>query len=208
MSSLKGWKEFCDWRRKNELSSEVDNMTQLNFCAARFKMSKAYRGIDFASDEYSENTNTVLIYNALLGVLLAFSSLELLYEYYKPNESLTSLCVDWRINNKELADELRSFFDADQVFDLEDLDFLNIKHLEGKKLIQNLKSFFAQENDNIMFVITAIRHLFVHGKLAANTTGCKLMLKRKVFPKIIDRLHEEVETRFKLHVLNPFGIIV
>ena len=208
MSSIKGWKEFCDWRRVQDLSSQADKMTLLNFCAARFKMSKAYRGIDFASDEYSENTNTVLIYNALLGVLFAFSSLELLYKYYKPSESLASLCVDWMIEDKELADELRSFFDADQVFDLDDLDFLNIKHLDAKKLIQNLKSFFAQENDNIMFVITAIRHLFVHGKLAANTTGCELMLKRKVFPKIIDRLHEEVETRFFLHVLNPFGIIV
>jgi len=150
MSYPEGWSTFCQWRQENpEISlPEKLNLSEINRFAARFRLAQSYEGINLK--DYPESS--VEAYGSLFGVFLAYSALEQLYKALgKPNRIIAD---EWAINELKIANKLRRSKRL--------LIFIHDK-LDSHKLKDKVIKFQEKENNNILVIAQAMRHLVAHG---------------------------------------------
>ena len=150
MSYPQGWDTFCQWRQENpEIPlPETLNLSEINRFAARFRLAQSYEGINLK--DYPELA--IEAYGSLFGVFLAYSALEQLYKAVgKPNKIIAD---EWAINEPKIANKLRRSKRL--------LIFIHDK-LYPSKLKNKVIQFQDKENNNILVIAQAMRHLVAHG---------------------------------------------
>jgi len=164
---MKGKNLPC-WKKFNEYLKQEQNIEVFGFeCKegdisrinARYRLSKSFKKVEL--DGFSNTT--VSAYSAIMKVFLVYSVFE---NYLKciygnnnniPYEKGILILKDYRhISNDILRlDKKRTFYELMK-------KFVNDSHK------RQIDKFYNEEEHNIVYLISSIRHAFVHGKLSAN----------------------------------------
>lgn len=160
MANPSHWKVFCKWRREHEALGlpEHISLSDLNRFAARYRLARAFNGIDATG--YAKDT--LASYGAVMRTFLAYSALEQFHKAVNPTVGKQHLTQRWAGMATGPAENLR---DADEI-----IQFL-IKTVGHDKLRAKLIAFKSGETDNCLIVATALRHAVAHGFMSVHPDG-------------------------------------
>jgi len=162
--NLPCWKKFIQHLKNNKTTKDFDfickdgDISRIN---ARFRLAKSFEKIELS--EYSEKN--VLAYSAIMKLFLVYSVFENYVQciYGKKNGSIVYekgifILKDNEQISKEILniDKNKSFYE------------LIKKFLDRKRQKEEIDKFYQNEEHNIVYLISSIRHTFVHGKLTPN----------------------------------------
>jgi hypothetical protein len=201
--AFKNWGEFL--REK-----EISNTPTLNRFAARYKLSRKYRGIDASIGE-----KTLRGYSKLFHVFLAYSAFDSLNhgveELASRKEIPMSVDIQFDLHNYPMIDDAL----ADDIRKIKNIDAILLEYADNDKRVARLKAFFGHDYtdtelampklvrakneitlpNNLLVVASAMRNLVAHGNLSA--TGASAITKKNC--ETIERLAKLVEDEtFKL----------
>ncbi len=194
MSNPSYWKVFCQWRRDNEpldLPEDI-SLSELNRFAARYRLARAFNGID--ADGYA--SDTIDAYGAVLKVFLAYSALEQFHKAVKPinpRQHLSERWADWAVSP---AVSLR---ESDAI-----IQFL-IKTVSHQKLKEKLIAFQQGKHDNVLIVATALRHAVAHGFMSVHPEGTAPKVS-KIFCQQLSRMLLSISDRSFVDLLESLSI--
>lgn len=159
----------------------------VNRFAARYRLAKSFRGLKLQG--YS--SNTAKGYDALLGVLLAYSAFELFREAIG-------------VRQADLAALLHKY-DAEawsrriRAADLDDRFYRFIYERVNQPHRDQLDSYFRDDPCNISYLASAIRHIFAHGSLTPNANQAEptavLEVCRVLYEAMMTIMNREFEER-------------
>ena len=152
-----------------------DNQGDINRFAARFRAANKFRGI--VLEGYREDTANG--YSALCQVMFTWSAFETFEKIAKLNRSDISEELE-HFGAIEVLNQIR-VIDKDNKFYQFIYERVNDRH---KK---ELDSYFNQDSCNIIYLASAIRHIFAHGWLSPHANQAD--------PKVVDRI---------CHILSQF----
>lgn len=201
--AFKRWGQFL--REKN-----ISNTPTLNRFAARYKLSRKYKGIDASIGE-----KTLRGYSKLFHVFLAHSAFDSLNlgveELANRKESPMFVDIEFDLHNYPMIDDVL----ADEIRKIKNIDEILLEYADNDKRVAKLKAFFGhaltdaelmntrlvramnetQVPNNLLVVASAMRNVVAHGNLSA--TGASAITKKNC--ETIERLAKHVEDEtFKL----------
>lgn len=194
MANPSYWKVFCQWRRENEplhLPERISN-TELNRFAARYRLARAFNGID--ADGYAKDT--IEAYGALLKVFLAYSALEQFHKAVKPVNPRQRLHDRWASLAVSPAASLR---ESDAI-----LQFL-IKTVRHDRLRDRLIDFQRGNHDNVLIVAMALRHAVAHGFMSVHPEGTSPRVS-KTFCQQLSRMLLSISDQAFIELLESLSI--
>lgn len=171
---LSMWRHYpTDWSKYEGkhlgyfIPPQFMNPTETYRFGARYRAAKAYKGSKFAG--YSSG-DTAKGYTALVALMLAFSAFEYFYKEV--------LNLDVPGMTKLLNDEHKSFIvDRETDFDVfiktadAELLFKTIRRHLNKAHQISIDKMLSETETNLIRVLAAIRHAFIHGHLTPNIKG-------------------------------------
>ncbi len=149
------------------LSADFPRYALVNRFGARFRAARAYRGSTF---EGYASGDTATGYNALVALILAFSAFEYLYKVVLGLNVPDMLSLLEAEHGTTVTDAKAEFAvigkseDALQLFD--DLR----PHLDNRHQA-SINDVLSGRGVNLIRILAAIRHAFVHGHLTPNMGG-------------------------------------
>ena len=194
MSNPSYWKIFCQWRRDNEPLNLPENISlaELNRFAARYRLARAFNGIDatgYAND-------TIEAYGAVLKVFLSYSALEQFHKAVKPSRPRQHLSERWAAWATSPAVSLR---ESDAI-----IQFL-IKTVSNERLREKLIAFQRGKHDNVLVVATALRHAVAHGFMSVHPEGTSAKVS-KIFCQQISRMLLSISDRSFIDLLESLAV--
>ena len=192
MSNPSYWKVFCQWQRDNTVAlPEHISLSELNRFAARYRLARAFNGID--ADGYADDT--VDAYGALLKVFLAYSALEQFHKAVpaRPKQHLSERWADWATSP---AASLR---ESDAI-----IQFL-IKTVRNERLRDKLIAFQHGKHSNVLIVATALRHAVAHGFMSVHPEGTSPKVS-KIFCQQMSRMLLSISDRAFIDLLESLSI--
>lgn len=194
MSNPSYWKIFCRWCRDNEPVRLPENvsLSELNRFAARYRLARAFNGID--ADGYADDT--IDAYGAVLKVFLAYSALEQFHKAVKPIKPKQHLSERWADWATSPAVSLR---ESDAI-----LQFL-IRTVSNEQLRDKLIAFQRGKHDNVLIVATALRHAVAHGFMSVHPEGTPAKVSR-VFCEQLSRMLLSISDRSFVDLLESLSI--
>ena len=189
MNYLQGWGTFCQWKRENpEIPlPETLNLSEINRFAARFRLAQSYEGINLK--DYPESS--IEAYGSLFGVFLAYSALEQLYKAVgKPNNVIAD---EWAIKEPKIANKLRKSKRL--------LIFIHEK-LDSRRLKDKIIKFQEKENDNILVIAQAMRHLVAHGIMTIHAGRIKPQTTINFCNSVKQCVNDKSQICFTEYILN------
>ena len=190
--AFRKWGEFL-----NKL--EIGNTPTLNRFAARYKLSRKFRGIDA-----NLAASTLRGYSNIFHVFLAHSAFDALVkgatELRERNAKALFVDVGFDKNNYPMFDDKL----ADEVRNIKGLAEVLIEYADNEKRIVRLKEFFdvpytkeecsnekiakarneISEERNLLVVASAIRNVVAHGQLSATGANAVTMKNAATFEKL------------------------
>lgn len=159
----KEWKEYCKTVGHVDPSDFgfTDRQGDINRFAARYRAANQFRGITL--DGYAEDTARG--YGALFKVMLTWSA-------YETFEEIAEL------NRQEIGKQLEYYgaigiLNQIKLVDNEDRFYKFIYQRVNNKHKAELDNYFNQDPCNILYLASAIRHIFAHGWLSPNANSAK-----------------------------------
>ena len=194
MSNPSYWKVFCQWCRDNEPLNLPENisLSELNRFAARYRLARAFNGID--ADGYAEDTTDA--YGAVLKVFLAYSALEQFHKAVKPTKPRQHLSERWAECAVSPAVSLR---ESEAI-----IQFL-IKTVSHNKLRDQLIAFQQGKHDNVLIVATALRHAVAHGFMSVHPEGTSARVS-KIFCQQLSRMLLSISNQSFINLLKSLSI--
>lgn len=194
MSNPSYWKVFCQWQRDHEPVAlpEHISLSELNRFAARYRLARAFNGID--ADGYADDT--VDAYGAVLKVFLAYSALEQFHKAVEPANPRQHLSERWASWATSPAVSLR---ESDAI-----IQFL-IKTVSNERLKEKLIAFQRGKHDNVLIVATALRHAVAHGFMSVHPEGTSARVS-KVFCQQMSRLLLSISDRAFVDLLEFLSV--
>lgn len=194
MSNPSYWKVFCQWRRDNEPVTLPENisLSELNRFAARYRLARAFNGID--ADGYADDT--IDAYGAVLKVFLAYSALEQFHKAVKPvrpKQHLSERWADWATSPAVSLRESEAI-----------IQFL-IKTVSSERLRDKLIAFQRGKHDNVLIVATALRNSVAHGFMSVHPEGTSARVS-KVFCQQMSRMLLSISDRAFVDLLESLSI--
>lgn len=188
------WKMFCQWRRENEplnLPERISN-TELNRFAARYRLARAFNGID--ADGYAKDT--IDAYGALLKVFLAYSALEQFHKAVKPTRPKQRIHDRWESLAVSPAANLR---ESEAI-----IQFL-INTVSHDRLRNRLIDFQRGSHDNVLIVAMALRHAVAHGFMSVHPEGTSARVS-KTFCQQLSRMLLSIADQAFIELLESLSI--
>ena len=194
MSNPSYWKVFCQWCRDNEPLNLPENisLSELNRFAARYRLARAFNGID--ADGYAKDTMDA--YSAVLKVFLAYSALEQFHKAVKPTKPRQHLSERWADCAVSPAVSLR---ESEAI-----IQFL-IKTVSHNKLKEQLIAFQQGKHDNVLIVATALRHAVAHGFMSVHPEGTSARVS-KIFCQQLSRLLLSISNQSFVDLLKSLSV--
>lgn len=165
------WKKFCRTIHTsigfNHYTKKIKrniSLGDLNRFSARYSVAKDFIGIDIQNS----TIKTKLGYEALMNTLLVWSVVEYYFIIFKTKTTSHYNCLTY--NTSEL-NAIRSQINAIG-FDVK-IFYLFIKSHCNPDHKKNIDCFLNSHNYNPTMLLSAIRHVFSHGKLTANVSKVK-----------------------------------
>ncbi|MGC1310301.1 MAG: hypothetical protein WA885_23985 [Phormidesmis sp.] len=194
MSNPSHWKAFCKWRRQHEALGlpEHVSLSDLNRFAARYRLARAFNGIEATG--YAKDT--LAGYGSVMRAFLAYSALEQFHKAVRPTVGRPHLMQRWADMAIAPAENLR---DADDV-----IRFL-IKTVSHEKLKNKLIAFHKGETDNSLIVATALRHTVAHGFMSVHPDGTSPKIS-KTFCEQLTRMLLSIADRSFIELLESLSV--
>jgi hypothetical protein len=194
MSNPSYWKVFCQWCRDNEPLNLPENisLSELNRFAARYRLARAFNGID--ADGYAKDTMDA--YSAVLKVFLAYSALEQFHKAVKPTKPRQHLSERWADCAVSPAVSLR---ESEAI-----IQFL-IKTVSHNKLKEQLIAFQQGKHDNVLIVATALRHAVAHGFMSVHPEGTSARVS-KIFCQQLSRMLLSISNQSFVDLLKSLSV--
>jgi hypothetical protein len=182
--AFKKWGEFL--REK-----KISNTPTLNRFAARYKLSRKYKGIDANIGE-----KTLRGYSKLFHVFLAHSAFDSLNhgveELANRKDSPMFVDIEFDLHNYPMIDDAL----AEDIRRIKNIDVILLEYADNDKRVARLKAFFGHvcteaelampklvkamneisEPNNLLVVASAMRNVVAHGNLSA--TGASAITKK------------------------------
>ncbi|MGA1265114.1 MAG: hypothetical protein ACO331_14600 [Prochlorothrix sp.] len=155
MSYPREWRSFCRWHRENEMAIP----SQLSRFAARYRLASSFHGVQLTG--YPDKTSQA--YATVIQTFLAYTALEQLHTATRSNPK-QHLHERWGTLSHDSAAKLRQ--SPNLIWFLHD-------QMHHKGLKQNLQNFVEGENDNALYVATALRHAVSHGFMTVHPRGTR-----------------------------------
>lgn len=143
------------------LGSERKAVFGLKRFFARYGLAYAYEGMNISILKAA----TVRGYSSMYGLQIAYTAFDALLEGIKIFDIRTDIKTkahQHKISDAKLAEIIRK--------DCKDLLDIALMHCD-EKLRKNLLQFIEKKNENILFVISAVRHIVSHGFLSVHGGG-------------------------------------
>jgi len=161
--NLPCWKKFIQHLKNNKTAKDFGfickdgDISRIN---ARFRLAKSFEKIEL--NEYSEKS--ILAYSAIIKLFLVYSVFENYVKcIYGKNGSIVYekgifILKDNEQISKEILniDKNKSFYEVIKNF------------LDKNRQKEEIDKFYQNEEHNIVYLISSIRHTFAHGKLTPN----------------------------------------
>jgi hypothetical protein len=163
MTTLKGWKEFCELRRSGQTLCDAQTLANLNRFRARFKAAKHFQTV--VIDGYSDATTRG--YSVGIRLLMCYTAAELLGETIGPKVN------SWTILDTSLLAPLRNA--CGNVHENESV-------ISNRGLQKKLKEFVDGRDDDLRVVATGLRVMVAHGHFTPSGT-------KAVTKKTADAIH-------------------
>ena len=141
----------------------------------RFRVARAFLGIKL--DDYAPNT--IIGYDSLFKVFLAYSAFELFLKMVGQTQSTIMGMLTPYNPAKHIAFVLKN--DKGRKF----YTFV-YRHLDRPNHKQNLADIYNGISQNITYVASSIRHIFAHGHLSAHANQCDPLAVKEICDKIFD----------------------
>lgn len=189
MNYPKDWDNFCHWLKNNSKENLDPNIkiSELNRFAARFRLGKSYQGLSLA--DYPEAS--VSAYSSVLGVFLAYSALEQLYQAVGNPKS--KIANEWAIYDADVYKKLRR---STRI-----LGFLQEK-VTSKSLKNEIGKFIEGQDKNILPICQAVRHLVAHGVMTIHSRKVKPQTMENFCKQLTEVLHIKTQSCFYESVIN------
>ncbi len=141
----------------------------------RFRVAKAFLGIKL--DNYTPNT--VIGYDSLFKVFLAYSAFELFLKIIgKKQYTVMGMLTPYKPAN-HIAVVLQK--DKGKQF------YTFVHHyLDNPNHKKNLKDVYDGNSQNITYIASSIRHIFAHGHLSAHANNCNPLTVKEVCNNVFD----------------------
>lgn len=165
------WKKFCKtihtsigfnhYTKKIKKNVSLDD---LNRFSARYSVAKDFIGIDIQNS----TIKTKLGYESLMNTLLVWSVVEYYFIIFKTNAKSHYKCLTYsaselnaiRMQINAIGVDVNTFY-----------SFIKLHCNSAHK--DNIEYFLNGQNYNPTMLLSAIRHVFSHGKLTANVSKVK-----------------------------------
>ena len=135
----------------------IDNQGDINRFAARFRAANQFQGVVLKG--YGEDT--VDGYSALCQVMFTWSAFETFLKIAKLNKQEIGRELEYYGAN-QILNQIRAI-DKNNKFYKFIYERVNSTHQK------ELKNYFNQDSCNIIYLASAIRHIFAHGWLSAHS---------------------------------------
>lgn len=196
-NNLPCWKTFSNFLKKGKNVKDFGFLCkngELSRINARYKMIKNFESILF--NNYS--INTIEKYNSLFKIFLAYSLFEnylknglgIKNDYYKMAGDIISK------KYPTLSEQLLKL-DKNKKFYSFLLTYLNSKHRN------NIENFYNKKEHNVIYLISAIRHVFAHGILVANN----IIAPKKLTNLIVNNLLDYIKDDFALRICSKICVL-
>jgi hypothetical protein len=164
--------------------------------ANRFRLAKAFTGIKL--DNY--NSNTVLGYDALFQVFLAYSAFELFLKIVGQKQStIMGIIAKYdplsHIQYVVRQDKGRLFY-----------SFVH-HHVTSAALRMHLTNVYNGNSNNITYLASAVRHIFAYGHLSAHANKCEPIAVKQICDTIFDFHMTVMDNEFSSVVNTYMGTI-
>lgn len=183
------WHKFCNWQKNNPEENLAPNISlgELNRFAARFRMAKSYQGLML--EGYPEASTAA--YSSVLGVFLAYSALEQLYKAV--GEPGSRIADEWGIYEDNISKKLKR---STRI-----LNFLEEK-VTSDQLKKRISKFTQGEDENILVIAQAVRHLVAHGMMSVHPKQVKPQTIENFCQKLTEILHLKTEDYFQEYIIK------
>jgi len=195
--NLPNWKKFSLALKAGNKAkdfgfySKDGDITRVN---ARYRVAKSFHKIEL--EGFSIETTSG--YEGLLKVFLTFSTLEGYINLITNNENPSIPLVAFDFINREKANLV-----SKKVLKLDNKKkfYTFIKRYVTRDNIKNeIDKFYNNEEHNLVFLLSGIRHIFGHGYLSASSNGISPKKVNKICMLLSDFILNEIANDFALRI--------
>lgn len=173
-----------------EVLNLAGSMGDVNRFGARFRMAKAFRGLNL--DDYS--LSSIQGYSALCRVMFTWSAFEQFMKVIDTKQlNLSQLLA--KHNTSTLQQQIR-------LLDVDDRLYKFIYDRVNPRHKAELDNYFNTDPCNVTYLASAIRHLFAHGTLTPNANQVEPRVVVEVCELLSCELIKIMDIEFSERIVN------
>ncbi|MCC7005183.1 MAG: hypothetical protein IT497_00890 [Ottowia sp.] len=191
-NQLQEWEVFNKWVNEHPKIKLAVQLPHLNRLNARFRLANS----EVEVKGYRPDTGKG--YSALLKIGLVWAAFEFFLKMFK----LKQRDAGDLIEESEAFDIQKNI----RTLDADDKFYFFIKSNVNSTHKEELTNYLNNDPCNIVYLASAIRHAFVHGKLTPNVDGANPDAVSKICNMLSSTLLKMIDDRFSKFVFNLPGL--